>query len=170
MLVHCGGGVLTKIQATMQIREGAKNRLRGGGTVGYDVVITQNLFQSMDFNNFSTSFALFARNWRKCKKKFKKNSKKKKKSWKKNFEKFLKKKISRKKFFFDFFLKFFFTFSSIPRKKRKTGQKIIKIHRLEQILSYYHIKGCFGPLCRLTWPDISQILPCSSLASWTGAG
>ena len=49
------------------------------------------------------------------------------------------KKISRKIFFFDFFLNFFFTFSSIPRKKRKTGRKIIKIHRLEQILSYYHI-------------------------------
>ena len=56
------------------------------------------------------------------------------------------KKISRNFFFFDFFLNFFFTFSSIPRKKRKTGRKIIKIHRLEQILSYYHIKGCFGPL------------------------
>jgi len=27
-----------------------------------DMVITQNLFHSMDFNNFSTSFALFARN------------------------------------------------------------------------------------------------------------
>ena len=49
------------------------------------------------------------------------------------------KKISRNFFFFDFFLNFFFTFSSIPRKKRKTGRKIIKIHRLEQILSYYYI-------------------------------
>ena len=68
-------------------------------TVGYDVVITQNLFQLMDFNNFLTSFADFARNWRKCKKKFNKNFF----SWNFFFSKFFQNFFFKKIFFLDFF-------------------------------------------------------------------
>ena len=37
-------------------------------------------------------------------------------------------------FFFGFFFEFFFEYSAVPHQIRTTGQKIIKIHQLEQIL------------------------------------